>query len=565
MNLIVSRNGGKFIFAVVVMGALIIGGVTAALALLREEAIRTHLKIAKLHAATFSEHLAQTMGYVDYTLDAIAISTGRNEGDEKTAEAMTKALKDAPYIRSISILDTGGLVVASSNQKNIGRRVSLSGFIPIPVFDDTIPRFSKSALGRDIESGVDIKPNSKIAADALTYIPFLKKTSIGGKDRYFFVALNGDYFLRKYLDGMDAKIGYADLLLIDGTTLASTDKKAAVGGRDPYATKVLSVGLEFADVNDVGARKTLDAYAPTKNFPLAVSVRLDYDKTLKEWEKQRLNVLMVTTALVILSAALTLLLIIRYKKQQLLEEKILRSKMSSMSEMISMIAHQWRQPLAILSGINANILDAYEYEELTEEYLRQKNEQANGVLKYLSKTIDDFRLFFRPDEEKKEFCICEATKESLKLSYPQMSAAGVKLYFNGARFDEEASLECDEKLLFFGYRNEFIHSVLAILKNSFEAINRSAVANGEIKVFAVEKREYYLVEIADNGGGVKEEISGKLFDPYFTTKHDYIGVGMGLYVAKTAVEKNMNGRIYFKNENNGARFFIELKKEWGDK
>ncbi|HRF57033.1 MAG TPA: sensor histidine kinase [Campylobacterales bacterium] len=562
MAFLFGNSGRKFLIATIFMGFAIVGGVMWALVMLRDEAIDTHLKIAELHAATFSEHLGQTVLTIDYTMSTLAEAVFDEEDDVVIGAALSKALRDSPFLRSLSVLNIDGEVSISSNPQNIGKKISLDGFIPIPAFDESIPRFANTLIGRDLYDGVKIDANKPLKANELSFTPIIKKVLIGKKDGYLLATLNNEYFLRKYSQSMDNQKGYADIVLIDGTTLASTDKNIKIGFLDASVANIVSKGADYSFVNATNsAKRTLEAYRVVKNLPLAVSVRLDYDKTLIKWEKQRLNVLFVTTILVILSATLTLLLIIRHKKQQIMEEKALKSKMVAMSEMISMIAHQWRQPLAMLSGIYANILDAYEYEELTDEYLRKKTTQASGILKYLSKTIDDFRGFFRPDEDKKEFCLCAATEDAMRLMYSQLSSNGLKIYLNDKPFSDASERGCDVYMPFVGYKNEFVHVVFALLKNSSEAIEKSKTEHGEIRITARAEHKAYIVEIADNGGGVLEEAEDKIFDPYFTTKHDYMGAGMGLYMAKTAIEKNMKGKLYFENEHGGAKFYIELSKD----
>lgn len=562
MRFLFSKNGQRFLLATVLMGIIIIGGVMAALVMLREEAIDTHLKIAELHATTFSDQLGQTILTVDYTMDAIALSGKNEESVEAITAALSKTLKDSPYIRSISVLNVNGEVVISTNAQNIAKRVLLDGFIPVPVFDEPIPRFAKTVVGRDLYDGKPIDANKTIKTNELSFIPIIKKVVINKKEGYLLATINSEYFLRKYLQSIDAQKGYTDIILADGTILASTDKNAKVGIFDPLVAKLLSTGADYSFVNTKeNGKKTLEAYRLVKNLPLAISVRLDYDKTLIKWEKQRLRVLLVTTILVILSATLTLLLIIRNKKQQIMEEKMLKSKMVAMSEMIGMIAHQWRQPLAMLSGIYANILDAYEYEELTEEYLRKKTVQASGILKYLSSTIDDFRGFFKPDEEKKEFCLCAAVEDAMRLMYSQLNSSGLKVYLNDKLFNDTTEHSCDVYMPFTAYKNEFVQVIFALLKNSLEAIIKSKNEYGEIRVFAKAERKTYILEITDNGGGVLKEAEDRIFEPYFTTKHDYMGAGMGLYMAKTAIEKNMKGKLHFENEHGGAKFYIEFNKD----
>ncbi len=244
----------------------------------------------------------------------------------------------------------------------------------------------------------------------------------------------------------------------------------------------------------------------------------------------------------------------RRKQEQLL---IQQSKMSSLAEIMSSIAHQWRQPLNVIGlaiqGLNIKIdLE----EKITEEDVDDLNESVMKQIKYMSNTIDDFRNFFRPSKGKKEFDIKKAILNVEHLIKAQLENNSINIYFE---FNEKNSF------LVLGYANEFEHIILNIISNAKDAIESQIkkdkiVDNGLIQIKLNYLESKAVIEIIDNGGGIKDEIIDKIFDPYFTTKFEAMGTGIGLYMAKIMIEKNMRGKIYAQNFESGSKFIIEIQK-----
>ena len=553
---LLDKNGRKVLYIAALAVFIIMGGVFGSLYMLRSEAVDTHMKLAALHASTFADQLEQTVTALDYTLDTFAATKG---GDYKTEE-LQELLENSPFIRSVGILDENGKIVADSNPSNINLTILTKNFFPVPAFEEPILRFSSVWEGRGFYDGHQADKKT-VAADAITFLPLIKQFQNGKNSGYIVVTLNTEYFQRKYKQNLPINTGYVDIYLIDGSLLFSTDPTAILGKIDPNIKNLLSKGRDatFVEENN-DSKENLMSLKIAKNYPLAVCVRLPYDKTLAEWERQRKNVLAITATLVILSVTLALLLFIRSKEQQRLEDGILKSKMAAKGEMISMIAHQWRQPLAALSVILANIQDAHKYNELTDEYLNETATQANSILKQLSKTIDDFRRFFKPEGEKKSFCLCVVAHESTGLIFAELLSKNVRVYINGIEKNIAAEPVCDISATVIGYRNEFVQVLIALLQNSYEAIEKSGQKDGKIYIDIEPKDKTCTLTIKDNGGGITEEIMGQIFEPYFSTKTEKNGTGMGLYMAKTVIEKTMDGQISTYNTYEGAVFCIELPK-----
>jgi C4-dicarboxylate-specific signal transduction histidine kinase len=230
--------------------------------------------------------------------------------------------------------------------------------------------------------------------------------------------------------------------------------------------------------------------------------------------------------------------------QQLLIQK---SKMASMGEMIGNIAHQWRQPLAQLSGMFLDLESAYNYGELNKKYLTSRVAQANDLLEYMSKTIDDFKEFYNPNSKEKRFNIYESIQNAIKIISPALKYHNIAI-----------EVDVDKSLCLKGFSNEFSQVILNIISNSKDIAILRQIKEAKIKIYARTKEDAILIHIEDNCGGIKEDNLDKIFEPYFTTKYDY-GTGIGLYMCKVIIENKMGGKIFAKNVTQDLlRFTIEL-------
>ncbi len=222
---------------------------------------------------------------------------------------------------------------------------------------------------------------------------------------------------------------------------------------------------------------------------------------------------------------------------------IKQSRQAAMGEMIGNIAHQWRQPLNSIGVIVQNIEDAYNYNELTKEYMVEKINNVMTLLSYMSHTIDDFRNFFKPDKEKQSFSIAETVKNSLSFMNANFAHNNIKV-----------EVEVIDDIKIWGYPNEYAQVLLNIFNNARDIIKERGISNGELKIRVSTQFNRSFVEIEDNGGGMKSEVMDKVFEPYFTTKE--MGTGLGLYMSKMIVEKNMGGELKVENRGSGAVFTI---------
>ena len=233
----------------------------------------------------------------------------------------------------------------------------------------------------------------------------------------------------------------------------------------------------------------------------------------------------------------------RQKDKMLIQQ----SKMAEMGDMLSMIAHQWRQPLNQMSYLFMNIGSAYEYKELTKEYLDDKLVEANSILEFMSVTIDDFRNYFRPDKSKEFVLVSDVVNTSVALMQKSLELSGV-----------EIELDAQGRDLTHIYKNEFIQVMLNLIKNAKDILVDKEIKNPKIIIKTRCQKDRLIVEVCDNAGGVEEAIKEKIFEPYFSTKDKHNGTGLGLYMSKMIIEEHLGGSLSVNNHEDGACFRIEI-------
>ena len=225
-----------------------------------------------------------------------------------------------------------------------------------------------------------------------------------------------------------------------------------------------------------------------------------------------------------------------------------QSRHAALGEMIGNIAHQWRQPLNALAIIVQDLEEAYGFGELDEARIREISSRSMLLINYLSTTIDDFRNFFRIEREKQPFTIQEAVAQSIELVEAALQNHNIEM----VQQVNEAPLAV------MGFKNEFSQALVNILTNARDAIVERKIKHGRIKISAKREADRIVITLQDNGGGIDEAILDKIFDPYFTTKHQAQGTGIGLYMTKMIIERNMGGQITARNLKGGVEFRIVL-------
>ncbi|MGB5918515.1 ATP-binding protein [Arcobacter sp.] len=231
-----------------------------------------------------------------------------------------------------------------------------------------------------------------------------------------------------------------------------------------------------------------------------------------------------------------------------------QSKMAAIGEMTANISHQWRQPLSVISTASSGLLLKKSIDDLDDEFLINTLEQITQSTQYLSDTIEDFRNFYTPSREKTEFKIAHVVKKTLNLVKKRYESENIKVIKNIS------------DITIVNFENEFLQVLINLLNNARDQLAKSTEIDKLIFINAYKKDTKIIFEIIDNGGGIKENIIDKIFEPYFTTKDKSIGTGIGLYMSEEIIVKHFEGQIKVENhtftyedkEYLGAKFTIEF-------
>jgi signal transduction histidine kinase len=239
------------------------------------------------------------------------------------------------------------------------------------------------------------------------------------------------------------------------------------------------------------------------------------------------------------------------KNKQQASHMLQQSRLAQMGEMISMIAHQWRQPLASISAISGTLTLDIMMDEYKADFFQERLESISELAQHLSSTIDDFRGFFQDNKETQNTKLQNIIDESLQIIGPTIATKNIKLQLD---LDNEISLNT--------YANEVKQVVLNILKNAEDILLEKKISNASICIKAYsDENGHACLSIEDNAGGIPNDIIDRVFDPYFSTKTTKDGTGLGLYMSKTIIEEHCRGKLTVSNSENGAKFIISLPKE----
>lgn len=233
------------------------------------------------------------------------------------------------------------------------------------------------------------------------------------------------------------------------------------------------------------------------------------------------------------------------------KEKLLltQSKQAVMGEMLLMIAHQWRQPLTAIGMIANNIYLDTQMQSLTSDKLQADLKEISSITLFLSKTIDNFGNFFKPDKAKEEFYIKDLLDDTTTLVKKLLDAKGVNF-----------SVHIVDDVVLCSYKNEFIQVLINLIKNSQDALEQREVGTAfiDLEVYLCDQKDALIIRVCDNAGGISKEIGERIFDPYFSTKSEKNGTGLGLYMSKTIIVEHLGGKIWFENTKDGVCFYIKV-------
>lgn len=237
------------------------------------------------------------------------------------------------------------------------------------------------------------------------------------------------------------------------------------------------------------------------------------------------------------------------KNIQLQKDKLLaqEAKLISMSDMLSAIAHQWRQPLNVINGILFNLSDAFDHEELTQDYFEEMLELANKNITFMSNTIDDFKDFSKATQ-RSDFYFDDVISTLNPIILAQLKDNMIEVYF-----------DIEEKIKINGSMSDLSHTILNLVNNARDALVESDVKDGKIIVEAKLDGDMFNIRVKDNARGIPETIQERIFEPYFTTKEEGKGTGLGLYLSKLTLERSFQTTLRLeKSSPKGTTFLISI-------
>ena len=233
----------------------------------------------------------------------------------------------------------------------------------------------------------------------------------------------------------------------------------------------------------------------------------------------------------------------------LTEQLVHQAKMASLGEMMGNIAHQWRQPLSVISTCASGMKTSQEYGILKDDEIKSYTKQILKNVNYLSQTIETFRTFLMNRKERKLVVLQDEINVGLEIIKSSLFNNQINLINN---------IDTIEKIETCITLNELSEVIINIINNAKDIIKEKEVKDGWIKLDLYQESSNAVITIEDNGGGIPKDILPKIFEPYFTTKYNSQGTGLGLHMSYRIIVDSFNGKLYVKNTDNGAKFFIEI-------
>jgi len=232
-----------------------------------------------------------------------------------------------------------------------------------------------------------------------------------------------------------------------------------------------------------------------------------------------------------------------------------QNRMSAMGEMLGNIAHQWRQPIGAINNTLNDLefdIELEDLEQIDSQTFLNTSKKVKEYTAHLSQTIDDFRTMSSNEKSKSQFLLQDVLQEAYEIISSSYKKNNIDINFTGAK-------ECQCEI--YGYKRELLQVILNILNNAQDVLIDKKIQVPLVQLLLSENEQSIYIMIHDNGGGIPEAIINKIFDPYFTTKHESVGTGIGLYMSKKIITTHFNGTLEVMNENDGAKFIIEIPKD----
>jgi len=226
---------------------------------------------------------------------------------------------------------------------------------------------------------------------------------------------------------------------------------------------------------------------------------------------------------------------------------IQQNRQAALGETLEHIVHQWKQPINTIGLMVQFLQSCYAKGKLTADFVRETTDKTMDLLDHMAETADIFRDYYKPEREKRVFGIRSSVEEALSFIEPAFRHQNITV-----------EIDADPELAAHGYPKEFAQVLLIILTNARDAFKERRTEKPRLTIKAFAEGRRVVVTVTDNAGGIPERAIGKLFDLYFTTKDAIGGTGIGLYMAKSIIEKHMKGSLGVTNVDGGARFRIEI-------
>lgn len=227
-----------------------------------------------------------------------------------------------------------------------------------------------------------------------------------------------------------------------------------------------------------------------------------------------------------------------------------QTRLAATGDMLSQIAHHWRQPLNTMGVLIQGLGDAIEFDELDKDKINDRIEQIMEVSKELSVSIDLFRNVHSAESSISEFCVKSYLENIIKALDRKFPDANISI-----------TKQIGEKCIIYGFASEFTHALSQILENAYEVLIKREITEPYVKITCTENDDYINISVIDNGGGIEQNIKETMFDLYSTTKPNLNNTGVGLFTARLIIEKNMQGSIEVLETQNETEFIITLPKK----
>jgi len=353
-------------------------------------------------------------------------------------------------------------------------------------------------------------------------------------------ALSGEEALKIAIQDRDIRLIILDVQMpdMDGFEVAKLLQSSSITKNIPivFLTAAFKAEEFVQHGFELGA---IDYFTkPIEKYQFINKIRFYLDMTIKNFQLEELNNKLEDLTQNLKEEVKKEVQANREKDKVLLQQ----SRLAQMGEMISMIAHQWRQPLSAISAASTALILKSQLDQLDNESVEEIAKKIIQYTQHLSTTIDDFRNFFKPDKEKKETSYKELIDSVLNIVETSIKTKNIAL-----------QIKIENEIMLYTYDKELKQVLLNLIKNAEDILKEKEIENPAITIEA----DGYILRVKDNAGGVPKDIIEKIFEPYFSTK-SLNGTGLGLYMSKTIIEEHCEGKLSVYNDAEGAVFEIEL-------